>query len=278
MTTSRAADPAIYAATAESLVERVFGAVGRLHQDVLDHRLTDLTRHGQLLPRHLAELRPGLIELLRAHRDIVVGMGMIVASGLVRGERHRVEWWQLLPGRDQPAALRVDLNPESLGFYDCDSAEWFDVPRRTGRRHIVGPYVDALGTDRYLLTFTAPVVADGTFLGVVGADVPVAQFERHLLRAWGNRAVLAGHVPSGADDVEAAGWEGETAGTGLVDAVGSDVLIINSRGRVVVSNCARALSGDLLADDSVVGTVRLDLSDVPWQLLLSERLVPWRPR
>jgi hypothetical protein len=104
--------------------------------------------------------------------------------------------------------------------------------------------VDALGTDRYLLTFTAPVMAEGTFLGVVGADVPVARFERHLLRAWADPAGPAG----------------------------SDVLIINSQGRVVVSNCVRALSGDLLADDSAVaGSLRLDLQDVPWQLLLSDR-------
>jgi len=283
MMTSRAADPAFYAETAESLVERVFGAVGRLREEVLDRRLTDLTPHGPLQARHLADLRPALIELLRAHRDIVVGMGMIVAPGLLRGERHRMEWWQLPPGRDQPAALRVDLNPESLGFYDCDSAEWFDVPRRTGRRHIVGPYVDALGTDRYLLTFTAPVVADGTFLGVVGADVPVAQFERHLLRAWGDRALVAGQVAGGAGrDVrqgrDARQGRDVRAGEGRAGGVEPEVLIINSQGRVVVSNCARALSGDLLAGEPAgTGTVRLDLLDVPWQLLLTERLVPRRP-
>jgi len=251
--TGRAADPTSYAATAESLVERVFGAVGLLREQVLDYRSHALSRREQLQAKHFAELRPGLIALLRAHRDIVVGMGMIVAPGILQADRHRVEWWQLLPGRDQPSALRVDLNPESIGFYDCDSAEWFSVPRRTGRRHIVGPYVDALGTDRYLLTFTAPVVADGTFLGVVGADVPVARFERCLLPAWADRAGGMGNIGAG--------------------KVAPDVLIINSQRRVVVSNSVRALSGELLTDDSAIaGTVRLDLPDVPWQLLLSERL------
>ena len=147
----------------------------------------------------------------------------------------------------------MDLNPESFGFYDYDTAECFSVPRQTGRRHIVGPYVDALGTDRYLLTFTAPVLADGTFLGVVGADVPVSRFERHLLGEW--------HLSS-----TGGGRLGE-AGAG-----GTDLLIINSQGRVVVSNCSNALSGDLVhGSDPRASTVRVDLTDVPWHLELSIR-------
>lgn len=238
-TTSRSSAPETYVALAESLVERVFDAVSALRQMVLDHRSAVVTRGEQLQSKHLAELRPGLIELLGAHRDIVVGMGLIVAAGLLPNERRRLEWWQYAPGREHPSALQVDLNSESLGFYDCDNAEWFSVPRRTGRRHIVGPYVDAHGTDRYLLTFTAPVHADGTFLGVVGADVPVSRFERYLLGAWGR-----------------------------VGDAGPDVLIANSQDRVVVSNCTRALSGDLLAVEALpASTARLDLRDVPWHLL-----------
>ena len=113
----------------------------------------------------------------------------------------------------------------------------------------MGPYVDAHGTDRHLLTFTAPVLAEDIFLGVVGADVPVARFERHLLSAWG----LTG----------TAGRTGE---------VSADVVIVNSQGRVVVSNCAHVLSGDLVPGDASPGpTACLDLTDVPWQLQLSMR-------
>lgn len=239
MTTGRSVDPACFAAAAESLVERVFGAVGALRQQVLDRRLAAVERRERLQSKHIAELRPALLTLLEEHRDIVVGMGMIVAPGLLPHERRRLEWWQYPPGRQDPAQLQVDLNPDSLGYYDYDTAEWFDVPRHTGRRHIVGPYVDALGTDRYLLTFTAPVVVDRTFLGVVGADVPVSRFERHLLGAWG--------IPAGAE-----------------------VVIINAQGRVVASNCARVLSGDLVSGGVVPSsTVRLDLPDAPWQLQVS---------
>jgi hypothetical protein len=119
----------------------------------------------------------------------------------------------------------------------------------------MGPYVDAHGTDRYLLTFTVPVLADGAFLGVVGADVPVARLERHLLRAWALQGV--GRHDNGV---------GEQVGE-----VGAQVMIINSHGRVVVSNYAGALSGDLLPGSAHPPSKRVDLTDVPWQLQYSLR-------
>lgn len=234
------AGPGPFAVAAESLVERVFGAVDAVKARLLDVLTTGPTHREHLQSNDLAELRPGLIDVLADHREIVVGMGMIVAPGLLPNERRRLEWWQYAPGREQPSALQVDLNPDSLGFYDYDAAEWFSVPRRSGRRHIVGPYVDAHGTDRYLLTFTAPVEVDGTFLGVIGADVPVSRFERRLLGTWGESAV--------------------------------EVTIINTHGRVVMSNCAHALSGDLVSDiDSDGSTVRVDLPDVPWHVRVVDR-------
>jgi hypothetical protein len=238
--TDMVTDPAPFVVAAESLVEKVFGAVSTVKARLLDVLTTGPTHREHLQPSDLAELRPGLIEVLAHHREIVVGMGMIVAPGLLPHERRRLEWWQYAPGREQPSALQVDLNPDSLGFYDYDAAEWFSVPRRTGRRHIVGPYVDAHGTDRYLLTFTAPVLVDGTFLGVVGADVPVSRFERRLLGAWGGR--------------------------------GTELTIINNQGRVVMSNCSHALSGDLLSDPDH-STVRVDLPDVPWHVRVVDRPV-----
>lgn len=230
------ADPGELAGPAELLAERVFDAVTVLRDRVLE--LAAAGGPGETLHhKDIAAVRTTAQDLLRRHRDVVVGMGLIATPGLL-ADRRRLQWWQYLPGRDEPAPLRVDLDPESLGFYDCDAADWFSVPRRSGRRHVVGPYIDAHGTDRYLLTFTVPVRSAHSFLGVVGADVPVSVFENRMLRAWGRQV--------------------------------SDVMIVNSQGRVVVSNSTRALTGDLLTQTPDPAAA-IDLPDMPWQVRIAPR-------
>lgn len=239
-------DPRELAGCAETLAERVFEAVSVLRDRVVE--LAAASGPAETLHRKdIAAFRTTTLGMLREHRDIVVGMGLIAMPALL-ADRRRLQWWQYLAGRHEPAPLRVDLNPDSLGFYDCDAAEWFRVPRTSGRRHVVGPYIDAHGTDRYLLTFTAPVRSARSFLGVVGADVPVSVFENRMLRAWGR--------------------------------LGSDVMIVNSQGRVVVSNSTRTLTGDLLADAAASGATAavgaaagaIDLPDMPWQVRIAPRL------
>ncbi len=106
-----------------------------------------------------------------------------------RGRRTTSAAPVLVAGRPRTAggcgsSIPTCARPAS-GFYDYTATDWFDVPRRTGLRHVVGPYVDVHGTGRYLLTLTGPVLAAGEFLGVVGADVPVSRFETHLLEVLG---------------------------------------------------------------------------------------------
>ena len=80
---------------------------------------------------------------------------------------------------------------------------------------VTGPYVDYLCTDDYTLTFTCPVSRpDGGFAGVAGVDVRVAAVEQRFL--------------------------------GLLRASQQTLVLVNRMGRVVVSNSARMLSGDLV--------------------------------
>ena len=201
-----------------ALVERVFAAVQRLREGALE---------GSVDP---ASMQTRVRGLLAEHHDLIIGMGMIVAPGAAAGGRRRILWWQDLGG-PEPTALQVDLNPHSLGFYDYGTADWFSVPRDSGGRYIDGPYVDAHGTDRYLLTFTVPVIVGAEFLGVVGADVPVSRLETLLLRDWGG--------------------------------LGADVVVVNADGRVVVGNTADALPGERrpVADGPTVA-----VPDVGWRL------------
>jgi len=239
MTQHQDQDTQAMVTSVESVAERVFDAVERLREHVLDRWSPVIARQEPLRGKDIAGLRDGVLTLLAEQRDLVVGMGLIVTPGLLPDEQRRLEWWAYVPGHREPAALRVDLNPDSMGFYEYDSADWFAVPRSSGQRHIVGPYVDAHGTDRYLLTFTMPVLGGSAFLGVVGADVPVSRFETRLLRAWGR---LSSHV-----------------------------VIVNADQRVVVSNSARELAGDLSTGvDS--DAVTIDIPGLPWQLRVAPRL------
>jgi len=222
-----------------TVVERVFHSVSAVRDSVLDAHRAARERGEPMADRDVTAMRDTLVDLLRSKREIAVGMGVIVAPGFLADQPLRLEWWQCEPERGDPRRLEVDLNPHSVGFYDYAAAEWFVVPRRTGHRHVVGPYVDVHGTDRYLLTLTVPVVADGEFVGVAGADVPVARFETLVLRELGDLAV--------------------------------DVVVVNPEGRVVLSTSARWLAGSLatpgvLQDADSVRTVTL--ADPPWQVVV----------
>jgi hypothetical protein len=222
-----------------AVVERVFAVVSQVRDLMLaTHRAARL-RGDVLHEADIDALRRPLLALL-ARDETAVGMGVIVAPGLLPEQSLRLEWWQSAPDMVAPTRLEVDLSADSFDFYDYAAAEWFVVPRQTGERHIVGPYVDVHGTDRYLLTLTEPVLADGIFLGVAGADVPVSRFETLVLR-------------------------------GLAD-LPVEVVVVSAEGRVVLSTSARWLTGELLPPNASTGaTDRVRLPDLPWQMLIYAR-------
>lgn len=227
-------------AAVSGVIEAVFGTVAELHPAALGV-LTAEPGIGAGSPR--AALEDRARQLLTAPGGLAIGMGLIVAPRPANGFRRRLQWWQV--DGDRLLVLDPDLRPTSLGFYDYTATDWFDVPRRTGRRHVMGPYVDVHGTGRYLLTLTAPVVAGGEFLGVIGADVPVSRFERHLLRALG--------------------------------AVDRPFLLVDDEGRVALSTSPRWLVGALIGPaggPEGPGTV---IAGSPWRLHLTDPGEPPAP-
>ena len=181
-------------------------------------------------------------ELLGSAGQLAVGLGLVVAPGPQR--ELQLRWWQTDPATGRLVALHPDLRPASLGFYDYTAADWFEVPRRTGARHVVGPYVDVHGTGQYLLTFTEPVIADGQFLGVVGADVPVSRFESHLLRELG--------------------------------AVDVPFVLLDEEGRVVLSTSPRWLVGALTGPPEEPAAPGAPIAGAPWRLHLTGPAVGFR--
>lgn len=216
------------AAAVSRFAERVFGTVHRVHAAAVRAAST-----GELAAR-----RPVLGDVVRELLDepgqLAVGLGLVVAPRPDRGQPLRLEWWQAEPHGGQLRRLDPDLRPASLGYYDYTAAPWFDVPRRTGCRHVVGPHVDVHGTGRYLLTLTEPVLVGGTFVGVAGADVPVRRFESHLLD-------MLGGPPR-------------------------DVVVVNDEGRVVLSTVPRIVVGALLDARRAGRGPGLPVPGVPWRI------------
>jgi hypothetical protein len=109
-------------------------------------------------------------------RHHVVGAGFVAARGALSDRPLYLAWWQ---GDDRRLLAEPTLSATET--FDYTRRPWFANPERTGRSHITGPYVDYVCTDEYTVTATAPVVADGRLVGVVGADTLVETLERLLL-------------------------------------------------------------------------------------------------
>ena len=101
---------------------------------------------------------------------------MVFAPGVLADAPRWLEWWRSArPGA--PVFLDAASTPADPDFYDYERAEWFTTPRDTGERWIAGPFLDHSGTNEHILTLTLPVVRDGAFLGVAGADIAVGGIE-----------------------------------------------------------------------------------------------------
>lgn len=224
---STAPDAARVAAAVSEAVMNVFDTVAAVRSAALLPAARDGLRTGAPV------LGDGVQGLLLRPGQLAAGLGLVVAPR--QGRPLRLEWWQVDPDVGRLRSLEPDLRPTSLGYYDYTAAEWFDVPRCTGRRHVVGPYVDVHGTGRYLLTLTEPVVVDGEFVGVAGADVPVRRFETHLLRVLGRSP--------------------------------GPFVLVNDEDRVVLSTAPRWLVGELVAAEAVSSGPIVAIEGAPWRLV-----------
>lgn len=127
-----------------------------------DHRL-DLSSLGaiqRLAERYLAERSP-----------YIWGLGF-VADPAAFPDRGGLQWWCRAGPGGMIRRLVVSLDRSALDYYDYTGAAWFDIAR-DGQMHVTGPYVDATGTNEYIVTFSQAVIDDGRFLGVAAADVLV---------------------------------------------------------------------------------------------------------
>ncbi|NVN52496.1 hypothetical protein [Mycolicibacterium hippocampi] len=199
---------------ASQSLEPIYELLGRIAEDVLASRPPRAT----LTELHFRGLQRRLADLLGEERA-VWGMGFIAAPFVVDGKERYLAWWQR--HNDRVARLRLNFDPNSIDVYDYLQMDWYRLAQRGHARVAYGPYVDYSGSDMYTITATIPIVADGTFLGVAGADLVVGEVERHLLE--------------------------------VLRQTGDDAVVVNTERRVIAANTARWFVGSRLPAMPAVG-------------------------
>ena len=192
---------------ASQCLEPVYALLDRIVDEVLRCRPTG----APLTEAQLGGLQRMLAEPV-AVEPMVWGAGFVAAPGVVDGLERYMAWWQRQNTR--VTRLRLNFDPRSVDVYDYLQMDWFQLPQRGQARVAYGPYVDYSGSDMYTITATIPVVADGAFLGVAGADLVVGEIEHRLLE------VLRG--------------------------TSADAVVVNTERRVIAANTPRWIVGSRL--------------------------------
>ncbi len=183
--------------------------------------------------RDLTSLQPRLHAALGQSGGLLRGTGVVLAPARLMDARLWIDWWVIdREGIVHPTYFEFD--ERSLDYYDYTRAECYLSPESGTLHSLVGPYVDFNGIDDYIVTATSPMLVDGQFVGVAGADLAVDEIERRLNAA--NRSFDA------------------------------EIVVTNGSNRIVASLSARHVAGALLP--AGVDAQRFPVSGLPWSVVV----------
>jgi len=214
-----------------ALIERVLASVTEVAEAMTAVAAAATTGRRPLRRADLAALRPLVAQVLARHRGFAAGAGVVLAPDALADAPRCIDWWWADQGIGQ---LEVDLDPASAEFYDYTTTEWYREPARTGQPCIAGPYVDYICTHKYTFTVSVPVVDDGRFVAVAGADILAGEVERMLL-----------------------------PGLSLLRRANRPAVLVSGDGRVIASGTASILPGTVLRPAGPVTAA----GPLPWKLL-----------
>lgn len=162
----------------------------------------------------------GLDELAQEFLEknsFAVGAGTFFTADFAEESGRALEWWF----RKSDGALErldADRTPGSNRYYDYEKKPFFSTAAATGEQTLWGPYIDYLGFEEYILTFTAPVSVHGNFTGVAGCDLRIKDLESHIMP--------------------------------ILWAIPTDAAVINASNRVILGNSGQYLVGERIKPGS----------------------------
>ncbi len=163
-----------------------------------------------------------------AEDETIDGCGLIFAHSALGTENGHLEWW-VREDESRFARYSFGVVPGADRYYDYEHHEWFIRSFHEGTPALVGPYIDYLGVEAYVLTLTVPAEVRGARVGAVGNDIQVEDLEAALL------PVLLQHSVA--------------------------MALIGRHGNVIFSNSSRFLPGDYVPD-SLPGFRRAQIDPV----------------
>lgn len=120
------------------------------------------------------------------------GVGLIFQRELMAASSPELEWW--IRENDKITRQEFVNDPDSPLFYDYEQLEWFRGGFGAEARTVAGPYIDYLGVNDYVTTWTMPFVIHHKTVGVVGIDLKISTVEKilipKLIKAVDRRAAL----------------------------------------------------------------------------------------
>lgn len=176
------------ASSLTAIVEGTFGAIDTLSRSFAD--IVGDAHSGSISTTDLGALDERIDAVLSVHAGLL-GMGVVVCPGVLDDAERFLQWRQRQDDGSL-APLILDVGNDVEDPYDYPEMEWFRVPADEGRRMVGGPYFDYRGNERYTLTYAEPVIRDGVFWGIAGADQTVAELESQVLPVLRRIPVRAG--------------------------------------------------------------------------------------
>lgn len=167
--------------------------------------LTDASR------RRLKSVAAGYL----ADHTVVDGCGLIFAHSALGTPNGHLEWW-VREDETRFARYSFGVVPGADRYYDYEQLEWFTRAFNEGSPVLVGPYIDYLGVEAYVVTLTVPAETGGVRVGAVGNDIQAEDLEADLL------PILLGCE--------------------------RELVVVNGHDNVLISNSSRFLPGEQVPD------------------------------
>lgn len=216
---------------ASSAFEKVFHELRLISNQFTKEVIESWGKKGKLSESDIKHIRPTLVRALMRLEGNAFSLGIILDENIIPSTNYSLTWLELA----EDGSIQDDLNiryPWRGSFYEYSKADWMNLPRLNREAVVVGPYVDF---DKYLLTLAVPIVVSGRFMGVTAADVRLDDFERSVA------------CP--------------------LSKFEQPCLIVNSEGRVVVSNTTPHPVGSINDAHKSMGSL---ISPFGWRVIVLE--------